>query len=144
MNGQLFSDHVTGRMPEARRWLAVLWLGMATAVAGGEPFYQERLIFPLQPKHVHSSSVVECPDGNLLCAWFHGSGERTSPDVVIQGARLKEGGSSWSEVFPMADTPNLPDCNPVLFVGPGRELWLFWIACRGRIKSGRIVGSKVE
>jgi len=93
-----------------------------------EPFYQERLIFSLQPKHVHSSSIVECPDGSLLCAWFHGSGERRSLDVVIQGARWKPGVESWSAVFPMADTPNLPDCNPVLFVGPERELWLFWIA----------------
>jgi predicted neuraminidase len=111
-----------------RGWMAAICFGMATAAACGEPFYQERLIFPLQPKHVHSSSIVECPDGSLLAAWFHGSGERTSPDVVIQGARLESGTSSWSDVFPMADTPNLPDCNPVLFVGPERELWLFWIA----------------
>jgi hypothetical protein len=46
----------------------------------------------------------------------------------FQCARLKEGHSAWSDVFPMADTPNLPDCNPVLFVGPDQELWLFWIA----------------
>ncbi|MCP5521151.1 MAG: exo-alpha-sialidase [Verrucomicrobiales bacterium] len=97
-------------------------------MAGNQPLYQERLVFPLQPKHVHASSIVECPDGSLLCAWFRGSGERRSPDVVIQGARLKPGAASWSEVFPMADTPDLPDCNPVLFVGPTDELWLFWIA----------------
>jgi hypothetical protein len=27
----------------------------------------------------------------------------------------------------MADTPELPDCNPVLFVDVRKELWLFWI-----------------
>ena len=27
----------------------------------------------------------------------------------------------------MADTPNLPDHNPVLFISPQQELWLFWI-----------------
>ena len=128
MNAQFSSGRAADRRSWARCWAAVLWFGLATAVACAEPFYQERLIFPLQPKHVHSSSIVECPDGSLLCAWFHGSGERTSADVVIQGARLRKGVSSWSDVFPMADTPNLPDCNPVLFVGPGRELWLFWIA----------------
>jgi predicted neuraminidase len=128
MNPRLSPAVAPVRTQWAKNWLAVLCLGTATAVAGGQPFYQERLIFPLQPKHVHASSIVECPEGSLLCAWFHGSGERTSPDVVIQGARLKEGSSSWSEVFPMADTPNLPDCNPVLFVGLARELWLFWIA----------------
>ncbi len=98
-------------------------VGLRPAVSPG------RLVFPLRPKHVHASSIVECPDGSLLCAWFHGSGERTSPDVVIQGARLKERKHRpGAQVFSMADTPNLPDCNPVLFVGPGRGLWLFWIA----------------
>jgi predicted neuraminidase len=105
--------------------LTALLLAAGTAA---EPSYQEQLLFPPQPKHVHSSSIVECPNGDLLCAWFHGSGERDSPDVEIQGARLKRGASSWSEVFPMADTPNLPDCNPVLFIGPQQDLWLFWIA----------------
>jgi len=120
--------HADGIKRRARGWLPILLFGLATVMTCAEPFYQERLIFPLQPKHVHASSVIECPDGSLLCAWFHGSGERTSLDVVIQGARLKKDAASWSEVFPMADTPNLPDCNPVLFVGPSRELWLFWIA----------------
>lgn len=110
------------------RWLMALWLIATGSGVCAPPFYQERLIFPLQPKHVHASSIVECPDGSLLCAWFHGSGERTSPDVVIQGARLKEGSAAWSSVFPMADTPNLPDCNPVLFIGPEGDLRLFWIA----------------
>jgi predicted neuraminidase len=122
------SGTVASAVSRLGRFLSALAFVVASAVAGGEPFYQEHLIFPLQPKHVHSSSIVECPDGSLLCAWFYGSGERTSPDVVIQGARLKKDGTRWSEVFPMADTPNLPDCNPVLFVGPAQELWLFWIA----------------
>ncbi len=111
-----------------RWWLTILFLGGVAATAAAEPIYQQQLIFPLQPKHVHSSSIVECPNGDLMAAWFSGSGERTSPDVVIQGARLKHGATAWSERFPMADTPNFPDCNPVLFVGPQKDLWLFWIA----------------
>lgn len=111
-----------------RCWFATLGLIAMTASAGAEPRYDEELIFPLQGKHVHSSSIVECPNGDLMCAWFHGSGERESPDVVIQGARRKSGASGWSRIFPMADTPNLPDCNPVLFISPQNELWLFWIA----------------
>ena len=34
---------------------------------------QNNPIFPLQGKHVHSSSIVECPNGDLLACWFHGS-----------------------------------------------------------------------
>jgi len=96
--------------------------------SGSQGPRRDRLIFPLQPKHVHSSSIVECPNGDLLCAWFHGSGERRAKDVVIQGARLRAGSDAWSPVFAMADTPGLPDCNPVLFVEPNAPLWLFWIA----------------
>ncbi|MDT8302021.1 MAG: sialidase family protein [Sedimentisphaerales bacterium] len=87
-------------------------------------------IFPLQAKHVHSSSIVECPNGDLLACWFHGSGERTADDVVIQGARLKKGIKKWSPVFLMADTPRFPDCNPVLFIDQNQRLWMFWIAVR--------------
>jgi predicted neuraminidase len=91
---------------------------------------QDNPIFPLQAKHVHSSSIIECPNGDFLACWFHGSGERTADDVVIQGARLKKGGNKWSSVFLMADTPGFPDCNPVLFVDRQERLWLFWIAVR--------------
>ena len=48
--------------------------------------------------------------------------------MKVQGARLKRGEDDWSPVFLMADTPNLPDCNPVLFVDARERLWLFWIA----------------
>src|SRR5690554_5525217 len=75
---------------------------------------QEELIFPLQGQHVHGSSIVSLPNGDLLVAWFQGSGERTADDVRIMGARLKKGEGAWSVPFELADTPNLPDCNPVL------------------------------
>jgi len=91
--------------------------------AGAEPVH----IFPVQDKHVHSSSIIECPNGDLLATWFYGSGERTANDVRIQGARLKKGASAWGPVFEMADTPDLPDCNPVLFIDADEKLWLFWM-----------------
>ena len=84
------------------------WVGLFLAAFGanaGEDL-ETKLIFPLQAKHVHSSCVIECPNGDLLCTWFHGSGERRSMDVTIEGARLRKGAEAWSEVFPMADTPN--------------------------------------
>lgn len=84
-------------------------------------------IFPTQEKHVHSSSIVECPNGDMLAVWFYGSGERTANDVRLQGARLKKGSSTWSPVFEMADTPELPDCNPVLYIDADDKLWLFWL-----------------
>lgn len=101
---------------------------ISSAVDAAEPVFAQRLIFPLQEKHVHSSCVVELSNGDLLSCWFHGSGERRSADVLIQGARLKKGDAEWSDIFVMADTPGFPDLNPVLFVAPQQQLRLFYIA----------------
>lgn len=86
------------------------------------------LIFPPQNEHVHGSSIVNLSNGDVLAVWFQGSGERKADDVRIMGARLRKGAQSWSEPFLMADTYNLPDCNPVLFLNEKGKLFLVWIA----------------
>ncbi|MEN3000394.1 MAG: exo-alpha-sialidase [Armatimonadota bacterium] len=86
--------------------------------------FESALIFPLNRWHNHSSCLVECPDGSLLVCWYSGSGEREADDVQILGARWREG--RWSRPFPMADTPNYPDINPILFFDPRGQLWLLW------------------
>lgn len=88
----------------------------------------EEIIFPYQNEHVHGSSIVMLPNGDLLAAWFQGSGERTADDVRIMGARLKKGVKTWGPPFLMADTKGIPDCNPVLFLNRKGKLFLFWIA----------------
>ena len=110
----------------------LLALTLISVIVQAEPFHNSELIFPLQNKHVHSSSIVELPNGDLLTCWFHGSGERKADDVLVQGARLKKVSEVWSEVFLMADTPGLPDCNPVLFLDRNKKLWMFWIAVRAQ------------
>ena len=89
---------------------------------------KKELIFPEQNEHAHGSSLVLLPNGDLLAAWFQGSGERNSDDVRIMGARLQKGAKSWSIPFLMADTKGLPDCNPVLFLNKQNKLFLVWIA----------------
>lgn len=88
------------------------------------------LVFPLQNQHVHSSSLVELTNGDILVVWFQGSGERKADDVKIMGSRLKFGSNSWESPFEMADTPNIPDCNPVLYLNEKHELYLFYVAVR--------------
>lgn len=92
------------------------------------PELHEEYIFPHNDKHNHGSSIAETPEGDLIAVWFHGSGERTADDVMVQGARLNAGESQWSEPWVATDTPNLPDCNPVLFIDSSDKLWLFWVA----------------
>ncbi|MDP7586069.1 MAG: sialidase family protein, partial [Verrucomicrobiota bacterium] len=65
-------------------------------LANAEPLFITTDIFPPGVKHTHSSSIVQCPNGDLLACWFHGSGERTADDVLVQGARLKKGAKRWS------------------------------------------------
>ena len=100
------------------------WAGAALAA---ESSLQGELIFPAQDKHCHGSSIVECPNGDLLAVWFYGSGERSADDVMVQGARLKAHTKAWSPVFTAADTPGFPDCNPVLFIDAKKKLWLFYV-----------------
>lgn len=103
-----------------------MFTALLLTVCAAAPMEGE-LIFPIQELHVHGSSIVELPNGDLLATWFHGSGERSKDDVKIQGARRKKGATEWSPVFLMADTPNVPDCNPALFLDKNDKLWLFWI-----------------
>src|SRR4030042_6759244 len=113
-----------------RALFCVIFLFANTVLQGGDPekiVFRDESIFPCQEKHVHSSSIVECPSGDLLVCLVYGAGERTADDVLIQGARLRKGSGKWSEVFLMADTPGFPDCNPVLFIDPRERLWMFWI-----------------
>lgn len=109
------------------------------ALAAPDAVFEEELIFTPTEKHDHGSSIVETPEGDLLTCWFHGSGERTADDVLVQGARKRKGETAWSDVFTMADTPDLPDCNPVLFVDPRGTLWLFWITVQDNMWGGSLL-----
>lgn len=108
----------------------LILLSLLLGLINGKPLFQQYSIFPFQDKHVHGSSVIELPNGDLLSCWFHGSGERKANDVRIKGSRLKKGSKQWGDIFNLADTPNLPDCNPVLWIDKNDKLWLFWIAVR--------------
>lgn len=84
------------------------------------------IVFPYQHEHVHGPTIVALPDGDVLAAWFQGSGERWADDVRIMGSRLREGDTTWTEPFLMADVPGFPDINPALFMDQQDRLWLMW------------------
>jgi len=104
----------------------------------------QELIFPLQKEHSHGSTLVLLPNGDKLVAWFQGSGERKSDDVQILGARLKKGAKSWAAPFLMADTKNIPDCNPVLFLNGENKLFLVWIAVQANRWENSIIKFKTS
>lgn len=122
------------RDPLCGRWRAVtlamclVCVGVPTLSAsdGGDSNFRAAAIFPPVSEHVHGSTIVELPNGDLLAAWFQGSGERWADDVRIMGSRLKAGAAEWSAPFVMADTPGFPDINPILFMDGKSRLWLMW------------------
>jgi len=109
---------------------SALLLGLSVVLSATCGFGAESLvtmeIFPYVDQHVHGSTMVELPNGDLLAAWFQGSGERWADDVAIMGARLEAGAERWSAPFVLADTPEFPDINPILFTDPQGRLWLMW------------------
>ncbi|MFV0269342.1 MAG: exo-alpha-sialidase [Draconibacterium sp.] len=115
---------------------------MAQQENGHQSIIKEELIFVPQHEHAHGSSLVALPNGDLLACWFQGSGERNSDDVRIMGARLEKGKKQWSAPFLMADTPGLPDCNPVLFLNSNNKLFLVWIAVQGNRWEGSILRTR--
>ena len=107
--------------------LASLLFGglLATSIVADDGAKGE-LIFPLEDWHNHGSCIVECPNGDMLACWFHGSGERRSDDVEILGARLVKKTGKWTKPFPMADTPEFPDTNCCMIIDQDQTLWLLW------------------
>jgi len=106
--------------------LIALVCSISACADNGDKGFVQTEIFPLTKDHAHGSTIVELPNGDLLVAWFQGSGERWADDVRIMGARLTRGTGSWSQAFIMADVPDFPDINPVLFLDKEEQLWLIW------------------
>jgi len=106
--------------------LTAVFFSMGACSDNGSTGFVQTELFPLTKDHAHGSTIVELPNGDLLAAWFQGSGERWADDVRIMGSRLNRGSSSWSQPFTMADVPDFPDINPVLFLDNKEQLWLVW------------------
>jgi len=82
-----------------------------------------------EPKPVypscHAATLVELSDDHLLAAWFAGTHEG-HPDVAIWLAHFD--GKGWSEPVKVADEPDVPLWNPVLFRDKADTVWLFYKA----------------
>ncbi|MHB9006239.1 MAG: sialidase family protein [Limisphaerales bacterium] len=112
---------------QGRLWtLTAVLLAASTHLMAERPIFEAELLFPPETWHNHGSCIVETPRGDLIVCWFHGSGERKSDDVIIEGARKRKGAKAWSPRFTLADTPAFPDGNPCLFVDPQNRLWLIY------------------
>lgn len=71
----------------------------------------------------HASTIVECPDGELLAAFFGGTREG-SDDVCVYMCRKPKGGD-WTGPELVAEDPQYPCWNPVLFYATDRLLLFY-------------------
>ncbi len=102
-----------------RRLALTLVVPALVLAAPGTGFIFDRAPFP----SCHASTLVETAPGQLLAAWFGGSGEGR-PDVAIWAARRSSG--KWSQPFELAREPNIAAYNPVLFFTRDGTLWLYY------------------
>jgi len=122
------------------RFLIFLILGLSSTSIDAQ--IKAEMIFDLQAHHVHSSSIVELPNGDLLTVWFEitDSGkERTSKNVKLMEARLRNGKVSWSQPFLMAETSHFPDGNPILFLNNYNKLFLVWDVLQAEVWHAAII-----
>ena len=85
-------------------------------LSAAEPGITHTFVFPREKGiHNHAPCVTECPNGDLLLAYYTGHGERSSDDVRIVGHRLVKGEKAWSPRMELADTPGYPRLQPCPF-----------------------------
>jgi predicted neuraminidase len=113
-------------MRTRRSFCSILAAGVFASPAKASAFRTSGFIFPLEHWHNHGSSLVELPNGDILAAWYNGSGERTADDVKVEAARLRKGAREWGPRFTIADVPDFPDCNVALFLDSRERLWMIW------------------
>ena len=75
----------------------------------------------------HAANLLALPNGDVLCAWFGGTQEGLH-DIDIYLARLLAGATEWSAPSRLSGDRSRSEQNPVLFLAPNGELWLFWTA----------------
>jgi len=123
--------------------IALVIGAMATLTAqiceAADPHYAEEFVFDPAAEshgHVHASTVVECPGGDLLVVYYENGPKLPSPryynerqdksdDVRIGGSRKPHGSAVWESPFVMNDTFGVSDNNPTLVVDNDGKLWLF-------------------
>jgi len=80
----------------------------------------------------HCSTIVELTGGDLLAAWYAGTGEAKMDSAVVS-SRRKSGENSWEPLRVLSDTPRKPEGNCVLFTAPDGRLWLVFALMHGKL-----------
>lgn len=75
----------------------------------------------------HAPTLLETPQGDLLCAWFAGTFEG-NPDIRIVCSRLPKNEGAWTMPKPISSDPKRSEQNPSLFQASETEIWAVYTA----------------
>lgn len=108
-------------------------LPQITPTSADVPYFAGPRIFVKVPKdsygplfsyHNHSPAVAECPNGDMLAAWFSCTLEAGS-ELCNAASRLRYGASEWEPASPFWDGPDVNDHSPKLWWDGDRTIFHF-------------------
>ncbi len=80
---------------------------------------------PMVAPFNHAANLLALPNGDLLCVWYTGTGERDR-NVSIALSRLDHKSKRWGQPIIVAHRDNWANQNPVLFRTPDGKILLFY------------------
>jgi predicted neuraminidase len=102
---------------------------------GAAPFYREEFLpLPEETPEVHSSTLTELPNGDILAAWYGGQKE-LAEDVAIYASTMNQATGQWSTPRVLVNSEGTEDDvereiktvgNPVLYTDAKGKTWLFF------------------
>jgi len=78
----------------------------------------------------HCSTLIELPNGDLLCSWMTGAYE-PAPDQHLVVARLARGYAEWDLPIHLPQTGGRPEGQPVFLLDSSDMLWLYHVVNSG-------------
>lgn len=99
---------------------------MANGVVSRSSFTgAEEAYLPIVAPFNHAANLLALPDGDLLCVWYTGTGERDR-NVSVALSRLDHKSRRWSQPIIVAHRDDWANQNPVLFRAPNGNILLYY------------------
>lgn len=91
----------------------------------------------------HPASFTELNNGDFYLVYYGGRGEYEA-DAKVWGSRRARGSDVWTTPVVVADTPYLPEGNPVVWQAPDGVVWLFYVQRYGDTWSTSRIKAKIS
>src|SRR6478735_2592160 len=107
--------------------------------------HTEKIFGPETPtgKYKHPACITELSNGDLYLTYYGGAGEYARETSVF-GSRRAKGSSNWSKPEAIARNPFQSMGNPVIWEGPDRTVWLFFVVRPGATWSTSRIMAKIS